>query len=86
MTDETPEDILNTFGAALVPVLEWFAPTVAADVWEAVAAVRYDGDINAYRDALLAATTPILNAASAELRAAEARFENENCWTDRIKH
>jgi hypothetical protein len=80
---EAPEEILAAYRAALAKVLVLY-PSVAANVWAALSAVRYDGDAAAYRAALNAATDPLLNAASAEARAAEACFEN--CWKDvRIK-
>jgi hypothetical protein len=80
---EAPEEILAAYRAALAKVLVLY-PAAADKVWAALTAVRYDGDAAAYRAALNAATDPLLNAASAEARAAEAHFEN--CWnTDRIK-
>jgi hypothetical protein len=78
---EAPEEILAAYRVALAKVLVLY-PTVAAKVWAALSAVRYDGDAAAYRAALYAATNPPLNAASAAARAAEARFEN---WWDGVR-
>jgi hypothetical protein len=70
--------------AALAKALVLYAPTVRARVWAAIAALPAGSDDE---DAWQAAL-PLMNAAGAEQRAAEARFENEDAWAavSRVKH
>jgi hypothetical protein len=78
---EAPEEILAAYRVALAKVLVLY-PAVADTVWAALARVEFHGDPAAYRAALYAATDPLLSAASAEARAAEACFEN---WRDAVR-
>jgi hypothetical protein len=70
--------------SALQKLLVLYAPTVAAQVWAAIAALPADADDHI----AVQVVTPLINAAGAELQAAEDRFDNETCWaeTSRIKH